>query len=57
LTIQKLVIAGMLANPAMLAAAEGNVWSYEDSEGVTHFSNVPDNARYRLYLKPLKVTV
>ena len=45
------VAAGMLASPALFAVAEGNVWSYEDSEGVTHFSNVPDNARYRLYLK------
>jgi soluble lytic murein transglycosylase-like protein len=42
---------GMLASPALLVAAEGNVWSYEDSDGVTHFSNVPDNSRYRLYLK------
>lgn len=41
----------MLTSPALLAAAEGNVWSYEDSDGVTHFSNVPDNSRYRLYLK------
>lgn len=45
------VAAGMLAGAALFAVAEGNVWSYEDSEGVTHFSNVPDNARYRLYLK------
>lgn len=46
-----LLVAGILASPALLAAAEGNVWSYEDSDGITHFSNVPDNARYRLYLK------
>ncbi len=33
------------------AMANGNVWSYEDSDGVMHFSNVPDSSPYRLYLK------
>lgn len=34
------------------AASGGNVWSYDDADGVTHFSNVPDAASpYRLYLK------
>ncbi len=33
-------------------AADNNVWSYVDADGVTHFSNVPDGASpYRLYLK------
>lgn len=41
----------LVVSPGLLAAAEGSVWSYEDSDGVTHFSNVPDNSRYRLFLK------
>ena len=50
--VRLLILAfAMLATPALLAAAEGNVWSYEDSDGVTHFSNVPDISLYRLYLK------
>lgn len=44
------VLFGVLANP-LAQAAEGNVWSFEDANGVTHFSNVPDSGRYRLMLK------
>jgi soluble lytic murein transglycosylase-like protein len=43
--------AGILASPAAFAIKDGTIWSYEDSDGVTHFSNVPDSSRYRLYLK------
>lgn len=46
-----LLAAAVLAAPAALAATDGNVWSYEDGDGVTHFSNVPDGSPYRLYLK------
>ena len=51
-----LLITGILASSATVAATvaaanENNVWSYEDNEGVAHFSNVPDGSRYRLYLK------
>ena len=28
-----------------------NVWSYEDASGVSHFSNIPDSGKYRLFLK------
>lgn len=41
--------ASLLASSA--AMANGNVWSYEDGDGVTHFSNVPDSSPYRLFLK------
>ena len=41
----------VLLSPAALATSEGSMWSFEDSNGVTHFSNVPDNSRYRLVLK------
>lgn len=44
-----LLAASLLATSAVMA--NGNVWSYEDSDGVTHFSNVPDSSPYRLYLK------
>jgi soluble lytic murein transglycosylase-like protein len=33
------------------AVADGTVWSFEDKDGVAHFSNVPDGSPYRLYLK------
>jgi hypothetical protein len=47
-----LLITGILASSATVAATnENNVWSYEDNEGVAHFSNVPDGSQYRLYLK------
>lgn len=45
------VALGVFASSAA-GAAGGNVWSYVDADGVTHFSNVPDRASpYRLYLK------
>ena len=45
------LLAGWLVSSAVLAGG-GNVWSYVDADGVTHFSNVPDRASpYRLYLK------
>ena len=46
-----LLAACVLVTPATQAAGDGNVWSFEDSDGVAHFSNVPDNSPYRLYLK------
>ena len=47
-----LLITGILASSAAVAATnENNVWSYEDNDGVSHFSNVPDGSPYRLYLK------
>lgn len=45
-----LAACGLVA-PATQAAGDGNVWSFEDSDGVAHFSNVPDSSPYRLYLK------
>lgn len=46
-----LLAANVLVCPAAPAASDENIWSFEDSEGVAHFSNVPDNSPYRLYLK------
>lgn len=46
-----LLITTVLAAPATLAMSDGSVWSFEDSTGVAHFTNVPDSSRYRLYLK------
>jgi len=43
--------AGVLLALASPANANGNVWSFVDSDGVAHFSNVPDSSPYRLYLK------
>lgn len=44
-------LAATLVSSAAIAGG-GNVWSYVDADGVTHFSNVPDRASpYRLYLK------
>jgi soluble lytic murein transglycosylase-like protein len=39
-----LVLAGLLAQPALAAADE--VYSYQDGDGVLHFSNAPSDARY-----------
>ena len=44
-------VANLLLVPAGQAMANTSVWSFEDSDGVVHFSNVPDSSRYRLYLK------
>ena len=41
----------LLAAPVEQAMANNTVWSFEDSDGVVHFSNVPDSSRYHLYLK------
>ncbi len=53
-----LVLACLLARPALVAAEE--VYSYQDADGVLHFSNAPTDARYHrvnrsggaLYRKP-----
>ena len=46
------LFAGIIALSLSTASAAGDVWSYVDADGVTHFSNVPDRASpYRLYLK------
>jgi soluble lytic murein transglycosylase-like protein len=39
-----LVLAGLLARPALAVADE--VYSYQDADGVLHFSNAPSDARY-----------
>jgi soluble lytic murein transglycosylase-like protein len=39
-----LVLAGLLARPALGVADE--VYSYQDADGVLHFSNAPSDARY-----------
>ena len=44
------LLASALVHGAAALAA-GDVWSFEDGDGVTHFSNVPDNPRYRLLVK------
>jgi len=31
-----------------------DIYAYTDDSGVTHFSNVPDNQRYRLYMRTQK---
>lgn len=50
--VHALCLAALLTMLAPIpAAANGNVWSYVDEEGITHFSNVPDNSPYRLYLR------
>jgi len=40
-----LALSGLLSAP--IVAAAGEVYSYVDSEGVVHFSNVPSDPRYR----------
>lgn len=46
------ILAGIVALLLPTASAAGDVWSYVDGDGVTHFSNVPDRTSpYRLYLK------
>lgn len=45
------IAAGVVAFSSA-SAGDGNVWSYVDADGISHFSNVPDRASpYRLYLK------
>jgi soluble lytic murein transglycosylase-like protein len=39
-----LVLAGLLARPALGVADE--MYSYQDADGVLHFSNAPSDARY-----------
>ncbi|HEX9241355.1 MAG TPA: transglycosylase SLT domain-containing protein [Anaeromyxobacter sp.] len=39
-----LVLAGLLARPVLAGADE--VYSYQDSDGVLHFSNAPSDARF-----------
>lgn len=40
----------------LIAAApvRADIFAYTDDSGVTHFSNVPDNQRYRLYMRTPK---
>lgn len=45
------VVAFILIMASTSVLANGNVWSFVDGDGVTHFSNVPDGSPYRLYLK------
>src|SRR5690242_10880123 len=40
-----LALCGLLLAP--IRASAGDVYSYVDDEGVVHFSNVPNDARYR----------
>lgn len=49
----RLLAAFLVALPTFCAAQGAGataVWSYDDEEGVSHFSNVPDNRKYRLVL-------
>jgi soluble lytic murein transglycosylase-like protein len=57
-TLLGLVLLGLLGRPALAAADE--VYSYQDQDGVLHFSNAPTDARFHkvnreggtLYKKP-----
>jgi soluble lytic murein transglycosylase-like protein len=44
-TLVGLALVGLLSAPALATA--GDVYSYVDGDGVVHFSNVPDDSRYR----------
>ncbi len=40
--------------PAAIAAAHGRIYSYVDTVGVRHYTDVPDNNRYRLFVLSLR---
>jgi soluble lytic murein transglycosylase-like protein len=43
------IVVGLLG--AVASAARADIYAYKDPAGTTHFSNVPDDARYRLILR------
>jgi soluble lytic murein transglycosylase-like protein len=44
----KLLVAAMLAAPAV--AVQADIYRYVDADGKVHFTNVPSDRRYKLYL-------
>jgi soluble lytic murein transglycosylase-like protein len=48
----KLLVAALLAAP--MAAAHADIYRYVDKDGKVHFTNVPTDGRYRLYLSTEK---
>lgn len=43
------ILAGLLIAALLAAAAEADIYSYVDENGVRHFSNTPTTARYQYY--------
>ena len=41
----------VLALGAVAPLCRADIYAYTDSSGTTHFSNVPDDARYRLIVR------
>jgi soluble lytic murein transglycosylase-like protein len=48
----KLLVAAMLSAPAL--AAHADIYRYVDEDGKVHFTNVPTDRRYKLYLSTEK---
>lgn len=44
-------IAGLALIACMASSASADIYSYTDETGATHFSNVPNDRRYTLFLK------
>lgn len=48
---RNLSCTALLALCALSALAHADIFSYVDAQGVMHFSNRPDDARFKLYMK------
>jgi len=48
------VLLGLSMGLLAAGHAYADIYAYTDEGGITHFSNVPDNQRYRLYLRTEK---
>jgi len=46
------LFCALLALPAALVAAPVKIYTYVDPQGVRHYTDIPDNNRYRLLISP-----
>jgi soluble lytic murein transglycosylase-like protein len=49
-----LLLAGALVLPAALAQAAPRIYMYVDDDGMRHYTDIPDNNRYRLIINPTR---
>ena len=49
MTVARGLLLAIALLPAATAAAHARIYSYVDADGVRHFTDVPDDGRYRLF--------